>query len=261
MPFTTTVLGNEVQVVGIGMQDDESVAAVCRRGNVRQRIPILDLPLPSPPPAAKSAASARKRCPRSPAASAPSTARWSCPARIRSRTPRARSTPPHSTPTASTPAPTCSPNSSTSTSTSRAGSTAAKPSPPPASPPPTATPARLSPTTASARSCRCAVRRAWRSAILDRAPTHRDGIQNSNAAPTGAAARGRIPPKSATIRQPALPGSKQHSAVSSQQPALTGRQAGVSRRCYHRHHAPREPIAPRRLGKPTSGAGGFRSPS
>ena len=51
MPFTTTVLGSEVQVVGVDMQGDESVVAMCRRGNVRQPIPILDLPLPSPPPA------------------------------------------------------------------------------------------------------------------------------------------------------------------------------------------------------------------
>lgn len=51
MPFTTTVLGAEVEVVAVDMQDDESVVAVCRRGKARQRIPILDLPLPSPPPA------------------------------------------------------------------------------------------------------------------------------------------------------------------------------------------------------------------
>ncbi len=51
MPFTTTVLGAEVEVVAVDLQDDESVVAVCRRGKARQRIPILDLPLPSPPPA------------------------------------------------------------------------------------------------------------------------------------------------------------------------------------------------------------------
>lgn len=51
MPFSTNVLGAEVEVVAVDMQDDESVAAVCRRGKARQRIPILDLPLASPPPA------------------------------------------------------------------------------------------------------------------------------------------------------------------------------------------------------------------
>ncbi|MBU0637934.1 MAG: calcium-binding protein [Planctomycetes bacterium] len=51
MPFTTTVLGAEVEVVAVDLPDDESVVAVCRRGKARQRIPILDLPLPSPPPA------------------------------------------------------------------------------------------------------------------------------------------------------------------------------------------------------------------
>lgn len=51
MPFTTTVLGAEVVVVAVESQDDESVVAVCRRGNARQSIPIVDLPLPSPRPA------------------------------------------------------------------------------------------------------------------------------------------------------------------------------------------------------------------
>jgi hypothetical protein len=51
MPFTATVLGAEVEVVAVDLQDDESVVAVCRRGKVRQRVPILDLPLPTPPPA------------------------------------------------------------------------------------------------------------------------------------------------------------------------------------------------------------------
>jgi hypothetical protein len=51
MPFTTTVLGAAVEVISVELRDDESVVAVCRRGNARQRIPILDLPFPSPPPA------------------------------------------------------------------------------------------------------------------------------------------------------------------------------------------------------------------
>lgn len=51
MPFTTTVLGAEVEVVAVDLQDDESIVAVCRRGKARQRVPILDLPLPAPLPA------------------------------------------------------------------------------------------------------------------------------------------------------------------------------------------------------------------
>ncbi|MBL8878532.1 MAG: hypothetical protein JNG88_05370 [Phycisphaerales bacterium] len=51
MPFTTTVMGAEVEVISVDQLDDDSVVAVCGRGKTRQRIPLLDLPLPSPPPA------------------------------------------------------------------------------------------------------------------------------------------------------------------------------------------------------------------
>jgi len=50
MPFKTEMLGVEVTVERIDMSDDEQIVAVCSRGRSRQRIPILDLPLPSPPP-------------------------------------------------------------------------------------------------------------------------------------------------------------------------------------------------------------------
>ena len=50
-PFKTEVLGIEVTVTRIDLTDDEQIAAVCTRGKSRQRIPILDLPLPTPPPA------------------------------------------------------------------------------------------------------------------------------------------------------------------------------------------------------------------
>ncbi len=50
LPFTTQVLGMEVTVKRLDLTADEQVVAVCRRGRVRQRIPILDLPLPTPPP-------------------------------------------------------------------------------------------------------------------------------------------------------------------------------------------------------------------
>jgi hypothetical protein len=50
MPFTTQVLGVEVAVEGIDMTDADDIVAVCKRGAKRQKIPVLDLPLPSPPP-------------------------------------------------------------------------------------------------------------------------------------------------------------------------------------------------------------------
>jgi hypothetical protein len=50
LPFTTQVLDMEVSVERLDLTADELIVAVCRHGRVRQRIPILDLPLPSPPP-------------------------------------------------------------------------------------------------------------------------------------------------------------------------------------------------------------------
>ena len=50
VPFTTTILGDEAQVIGVDIRDDDSVVAICRRGRATQSIPILDLPLPTPPP-------------------------------------------------------------------------------------------------------------------------------------------------------------------------------------------------------------------
>jgi hypothetical protein len=51
VPFTTEILGTSVRVIRIDLNDADEIVAVCRRGQQRQRIPILDLPLPSPPPA------------------------------------------------------------------------------------------------------------------------------------------------------------------------------------------------------------------
>lgn len=51
VPFNTEVLGVEVTVERIDITDDEQIVAVCTRGKSRQRIPILDLPLPDPHPA------------------------------------------------------------------------------------------------------------------------------------------------------------------------------------------------------------------
>ena len=50
MPFKTQVLGIEVTVERLDLTADEQIVAVCRHGRAPQRIPILDLPLPSPPP-------------------------------------------------------------------------------------------------------------------------------------------------------------------------------------------------------------------
>ena len=50
VPFKTEMLGVEVTVERIDLSDDEQIVAVCSRGKSRQRVPILDLPLPSPPP-------------------------------------------------------------------------------------------------------------------------------------------------------------------------------------------------------------------
>jgi hypothetical protein len=50
VPFRTKVLGVEVVVQGIDLTDDDHIVAVCRRGRVRQRMRIVDLPLPDPPP-------------------------------------------------------------------------------------------------------------------------------------------------------------------------------------------------------------------
>jgi hypothetical protein len=49
-PFQTEVLGVVVSVEHVEQTDDNRIVAVCVRGRVRQRIPILDLPLPEPPP-------------------------------------------------------------------------------------------------------------------------------------------------------------------------------------------------------------------
>ncbi len=50
VPFQTVVLGVEVTVTGVDVSEDEQITAVCTRGRAKQRIPILDLPLPTPPP-------------------------------------------------------------------------------------------------------------------------------------------------------------------------------------------------------------------
>jgi hypothetical protein len=50
MPFQTVVLGFDVTVTGVELGEDEQITAVCARGPAKQRVSILDLPLPTPPP-------------------------------------------------------------------------------------------------------------------------------------------------------------------------------------------------------------------
>lgn len=51
VPFKTEMLGVEVTVARVDVTNDDQIVAVCVRGKARQQIPILDLPMPDPPPA------------------------------------------------------------------------------------------------------------------------------------------------------------------------------------------------------------------
>lgn len=51
MPFQTEIFGVRVTVERIDLTDDAQLVAICSRGRLRQRISILDLPLPTPVPA------------------------------------------------------------------------------------------------------------------------------------------------------------------------------------------------------------------
>lgn len=51
VPFSAEILGSSVRVERVDLNDADAIIAICRRGPQRQKIPILDLPLPSPPPA------------------------------------------------------------------------------------------------------------------------------------------------------------------------------------------------------------------
>ena len=50
LPFKTTVLGVEVIVERFDMNESEQIVVACRNGRTRQRIALLDLPLPNPLP-------------------------------------------------------------------------------------------------------------------------------------------------------------------------------------------------------------------
>ena len=48
--FESELLGVDVKVVGVDVTDASELVAVCRRGKNRLKIPLVDLPMPSPPP-------------------------------------------------------------------------------------------------------------------------------------------------------------------------------------------------------------------
>ena len=50
VPFRTEVLGAQVTVGKVDLTVEHEIVAICRHENQKQAIPILDLPLPDPPP-------------------------------------------------------------------------------------------------------------------------------------------------------------------------------------------------------------------
>lgn len=50
LPFTTQVLGQAVTVAKIDLTGRGHIVAICVHGKATQAIPILDLPMPDPPP-------------------------------------------------------------------------------------------------------------------------------------------------------------------------------------------------------------------
>jgi len=50
VPFQSEVLGVDVTVTDVDLTEAGQITAVCMRGSATQRISILDLPLPTPPP-------------------------------------------------------------------------------------------------------------------------------------------------------------------------------------------------------------------
>ncbi len=51
LPFEAEILGVPVRVERVEYTEANEIVAVCRRGTARQRIAVLELPLPKPPPA------------------------------------------------------------------------------------------------------------------------------------------------------------------------------------------------------------------
>lgn len=50
LPFQTTVLGMAVSVISADLSESGQIVAICSRHELRQAIPILDLPMPVPAP-------------------------------------------------------------------------------------------------------------------------------------------------------------------------------------------------------------------
>ena len=50
LPFEADLFGVPVTVYRIDLTEADEVVAICRRGRTRQRINVLDLPLPTPRP-------------------------------------------------------------------------------------------------------------------------------------------------------------------------------------------------------------------
>ena len=50
LPFVTQLLGVRVTVEAVDLTADERIVVICSRGEHRQRVPILDVPLPDPAP-------------------------------------------------------------------------------------------------------------------------------------------------------------------------------------------------------------------
>jgi hypothetical protein len=50
VPFETKVLGVPVTVERVDLDRSQQIVAICRRGRMRQSLPIIDLPLPTPLP-------------------------------------------------------------------------------------------------------------------------------------------------------------------------------------------------------------------
>jgi hypothetical protein len=50
VPFQTLVFGVLVTVERVDLDKADQIVAICLRGHDRQSVPILDLPLPNPPP-------------------------------------------------------------------------------------------------------------------------------------------------------------------------------------------------------------------
>ena len=51
LPFSVSILGVDVVVEKVDLTRDSRIVAICKRDGVKQRIEILDLPLPQPTPA------------------------------------------------------------------------------------------------------------------------------------------------------------------------------------------------------------------